>query len=233
MKYKLEWQNEEEGILTCFDGEDFCLVVNCYVTGPEDAELQIQDIVSGQKNEKNDNLREEIILKMTECLSECFRLLWEEGYEETVLVEKNGTKFAETLNSTDVVQKCYSEYMMKRYIKTEKSTDCGLRSLSLTKTGEGYDCKNKEQSFFCRLLDYQGRQLGETAFYLYEVEVSKKERNKGIATACLTELFRRLSAETAVTIYLQVGSYNELAVHLYEKLGFEICEELRYYAMTE
>ena len=39
MKYKLEWQNEEEGILTCFDGEDFCFVVNCYVTGPEDAEL--------------------------------------------------------------------------------------------------------------------------------------------------------------------------------------------------
>lgn len=232
MKYKLEWQNEEEGILTCFDGEDFCFVVNCYVTGPEDAELQIQDIVSGQKNEKNDNLREEIILKMTECLSECFRLLWEEGYEETVLVEKNGTKFAETLNSTDVVQKCYSEYMMKRYIKTEKSTDCGLDVLNLTKEADGFCCENKEKTFFCKLLNYEAN-AEERCFYLYEVEVAENVRNKGIATKCLNRLFQMLAAEQPTMVYLQVGSYNEPAVHLYKKLGFEISEELCYYTMNE
>ena len=74
---------------------------------------------------------------------------------------------------------------------------------------------------------------GEQNFYLYEVEVEKKFRNEGIATRCLTGLFSLLSQEAPVTVYLQVGSYNEPAVHLYKKLGFDISEELGYYVLEE
>lgn len=233
MENKLEWLSEEEGRITFYENGECFLRAEVFRFSEEEAEIRVQDVVFLEKSVKTDNISEKIIQKMTSCISKLVQILEEKGLTETTLVERKGTRIAEILDSTGVVYVAYKEYMMKRRIPQQKSTDCGLHSLSLTKTGEGYDCKNKEQTFFCHLLDYQGKQPGETAFYLYEVEVSKKERNKGIATACLTELFRRLSAETAVTIYLQVGSYNEPAVHLYEKLGFEICEELRYYAMTE
>ena len=135
------------------------------------------------------------------------------------------------MDSTDVVQKYYSEYMMRQRFDAEKSTDCGADTLTLTEEEDCFCCENKEKTFFCRLLPYETEAVGERSFYLYEVEVEKKKRNKGVATKCLTGLFQRLAAEGPVTIYLQVGSYNEAAVHLYKKLGFRICEELCYYAV--
>ena len=83
------------------------------------------------------------------------------------------------------------------------------------------------------MLSYEAEAAGEQSFYLYEVEVKKKSRNKGIATKCLTELFSLLSQEMPLTVYLQVGSYNEPAIHLYKKLEFDISEELGYYAPIE
>jgi ribosomal protein S18 acetylase RimI-like enzyme len=148
-------------------------------------------------------------------------------------VEQKGTKTAEILDSTAVVQKLYSEYMMKCYFKPQNSTDCGSDFLEMTKTEDGYVCENKEKNFFCRLLSYEAERQEEHCYYLYEVEVKKKNRNKGIATICLTQLFSLLSQETPLTVYLQVGSYNEPAVHLYKKLGFEISEELGYYVLAE
>ncbi len=82
------------------------------------------------------------------------------------------------------------------------------------------------------MLNYEAN-AEERCFYLYEVEVAKNVRNTGIATKCLNRLFQMLAAEQPVTVYLQVGSYNEPAVHLYKKLGFEISEELCYYTMNE
>lgn len=233
MESKLEWLSEEEGRIAFYENGAPFLQAKVYRFGDEEAEIRLQDIVFLEKHAKIDNIPEKIIQKMTSCISETFRILEEEGLVETTLVEQKGTKVAEILDSTGVVSVAYKEYMMKRMIPQQKSTSCGFVPLSLTKTEDGYDCKNEKQTFFCRLLNYEGKQLGEKAYYLYEVEVNKKARNKGVATACLMELFRRLSAEAAVTIYLQVGSYNEPAVHLYEKLGFEICEELRCYVMAE
>lgn len=233
MESKLEWLSEEEGRITFCENGDAFLEVQVYRFGEEEAEVRLQDVVFFEKHAKNGNLSKKIIQEVTNCISETFRILEEKGLLETTLVERKGTKMAEIVDSTGVVSIAYKEYMMKYTIPRQKSTGCGLVSLFLTKTEDGYDCRNEEQTFFCRLLNYQGKQSMEHTYYLYEVEVSKKARNKGIATACLTELFRRLSEETAVTIYLQVGSYNEPAVHLYEKLGFEICEELCCYVMTE
>lgn len=233
MDYKLEWLSEEEGRIVFFEKDNPFLTAEFFLTGEEEAEFKIQDVVFGDKTTKNNNLSKEIISKMTECLPECFRLLWDEGLEEVTLVEQQGTKLAEILDSTEVVQKAYSEYMMKRHMEPQKTTDCGLDFLKLTKTEDGYFCENKEKTFFCRLLSYEAEKEGEQNFYLYEVEVKKKSRNKGIATQCLTGLFSLLSQEAPLTVYLQVGSYNGPAVHLYKKLGFDVSEELGYYIPTE
>lgn len=233
MKANLEWLTEEEGLITFSENTLIWCTAGVYVTGPEEAEFRLQDIVFPEERTENDKMREEIICKMTKALNESFRLLWDEGFEEVVLVEQKGTKLAEILDSTKVVQKVYSEYMMCRYFEKEKSTAGGEAFLQVTQDEEGYVCENEEGTFFCRLLPYETKTSGENCFYVYEVEVDRKKRNKGIATACLTELFRRLACEAPITVYLQVGSYNEPAVHLYQKLGFEVSEELCYYASEE
>ena len=233
MEHKLEWQNEDEGILSFFENGEAVLSVEIFLASEEEAELRIQDVVFLEKTIKDDKIRQEVACKMTKYVVECFRLLWEMGYEETVLVEPKETNIAEILDSTKVVQVAYKEYMMKHRIETQKSTGCGLSFLHLTKTEDGYDCENAEKTFFCRLLNYTVKNLGERSFYLYEVEVKEEERNQGIATACLKALFGQLSKDGPVDIWLQVGSYNEPAVHLYQKLGFEISEEICYYAMEE
>ena len=233
MEHKLEWLSEEEGRIAFYEKSEPVLTAEVFITGEEAAEIKIQDVVFGDKTTKNNNLQKEITLRMTECLPKCFRLLWEEGFDEVVLVEQQGTKLAEILDSTTVVQKLYSEHMMKCYFKPQNSTDCGLDFLKLTKTEEGYVCENKEKNFFCRLLSYEAECPEEQCYYLYEVEVKKKSRNKGVATKCLTALFSLLAQNVPLTVYLQVGSYNEPAVHLYEKLGFEISEELGYYVLPE
>jgi len=233
MEHKLEWFSEEEGRIAFFENGEPVFAAELFLAGEGAAEFKIQDVVFDDKVTKNGILSKELTLRMTKCLSECFRLLWEEGFDEAVLVERQGTKVAEILNSTRVVQKAYSEYMMKCCFEPHNSTDCGLSLLILTKTEDGYVCENKEKTFFCKLLSYGAEQQEERCFYLYEVEVKKKSRNKGIATKCLTQLFSQLSKETLLTVYLQVGSYNEPAVHLYKKLGFEVSDELGYYVSTE
>lgn len=233
MEQKLEWLNEEEGRITFFENKKVFLVAGFFVTGEEAAEFRLQDVVFPEKQTKNDIICEEITLKVTECVSECFRLLWEEGLDEVLLLEPAGTKIAKILNSTPVVKSLYSEYMMRQYFQPQKSTDCGRKQIELTKNEEGYLCENAEKTFFCRLLPYEAEQPGDRCFYLYEVEVNRKKRNQGIATSCLSQLFQMLAEEGPLTMYLQVGSYNEPAVHLYKKLGFGISEELCYYESAE
>lgn len=236
MEIRQEWESEEEGLLICSGAERFCLTVKCFITGEKEAELQIQDIVSECQKKKREKMSEKVIFEMTECLEACFRHMWEAGFEETVLVEKNGSELSQILNSTTVVQRCYSEYMMRRLFEPQTSINCvldgGAAELQICAEEEGFSCENKEKSFFCRLLPYSAR-AGEQSFYLYEVEVEKKKRNRGIATNCLNGLFRHLAEQQPLTVYLQVGSYNEPAVHLYRKLGFEISEEFCYYVLRE
>lgn len=233
MEHKLEWLTDEEGRLVFSEENVPFLTMKVFITGEQEAEFQLQDIVCAQKMTRSADICEEIISKMMNCIAETFRLLWEKGYEETILVEQKGTKVAEILGSTNVVQRAYSEYMMKCRFEQQKSTNCGLNTLKLTKTEDGYICENKEKTFVCRLMRYGSAPPEGNSFYLYEVEVSQEHRNQGIATACLAELVQVLSKEIPVTLYLQVGSYNEPAVHLYKKMGFEIAEELCYYGAGE
>ena len=229
MEHKLKWLTKEEGRLVFLEENAPFMTIKVFLMDEESAEIQLQDIVFDHNLSKTDKICEKIIFKVTECLSETVRLLWEEGINETILVERQGTKIAEIIRSTTVAQKLYSEYMMKCRFERQESTDCGLRFLKLTETEDGYYCEHENKSFVCRLMRYKVAQPEENSFYLYEVEVPEGQRNKGIATCCLKELVRILGKEKPVTLYLQVGSYNEPAVHLYKKLGFEVMEELCYY----
>ena len=80
MEHKLEWLSGEEGCILFYENDALFLSAEIFVTGEEEAEFRIQDIVSEEKMTKNGDLQGEIISKVTECLSECFRLsesLWQ------------------------------------------------------------------------------------------------------------------------------------------------------------
>ncbi len=233
MKCKLEWLTTEEGQITAFLEDMPGITARVFITGEEEAEFQLQDVVLPDDFEKNDTIRQKIILNVTKCISECFRLLWEEGYEETVLVEPQGTKLAEILGSTSVVQKMYSECMMECRFEPKKSTGCGTVLIRQAEDEDGILYENEDKTFSCKIITCVTEQPEEKLVYLHGVHVRAEERKRGVATACLTGLFQMLSEGKPLCIHLQVGTYNKPAVHLYEKLGFQVFEGLDYYAMEE
>ena len=150
--------------------------------------------------------------------------------EEVFFVDKQGEPLMHALKEADVIEPAYREYMMKRSFSTEDIVSDSFKEIEIRAEEDSFICENKERSFFCRLLPYQA----ENSFYLYEVEVLEAVRNQGIATTCLKQLFSELvKKKKEVTMYLQVGSYNEVAVHLYQKLGFELYEEICYNVIKE
>ena len=233
MEHKLEWQSEVEGQISFYDKETLFMRAEVFVTLEEEAELKLLDIVVPEESTENDKKREKIILKMMNCIKACFSLLWEEGFPETMLVAEQGTKIADILNSTNVVQKTYSECMLTLKFDPQKSTDCGQQVFPGPEDEDGILYENADKTFSCKIIAFEPEENGEAVVYLHGVEVEKKERNKGIATACLTGLFRQLAQNAPITVHLQVGSYNEPAWHLYHKMGFQISEEIGYYAMEE
>lgn len=227
MKSSLLWQSEEEGVLSVSE-EKLDISFMVYRIGDEEAELSLQDIVFPDVMTEDCDICRILTSEMTKCLKETFRLLWDEGLEEVCIVEKKGSKYEEIIGSTCVVQKVYSEYMMKKKLQpAQDTTDGDEEELFLTKREDGLVAENRSRTFFCHLQSYKD------GYYLFEVEVEEKFRNRGIATKCLQKLFEQLTENGQTVLYLQVGSYNEPAMHLYEKLGFEVSEELCYYGPAE
>ena len=233
MEHKLEWQNEREGKITFYEKETVFMTVEVFISLEEEAELRILDIVIPEESTENDKNREEVISKMMKCIETCFSVLWDEGFPETILVEEQGTKIADIYNSTDVVQKVYSECMLKLKFDPQVSTDCGQPVFAGPEDEDGILYENADKTFSCKIIAFEPDENGEKVVYLHGVEVEKNKRNKGIATACLTGLFRQLAENASITVHLQVGSYNEPAWHLYHKMGFQIFEEIGYYALEE
>lgn len=245
MKYKLHWNSEDEeegegeGVLVFFENknknekeETEWLCLDVFVLG-EEAELVIKTGIIVDKLEQSDVVCGKLVNKLKDCIWKAFSLLWKKGIEEVFLVEKQDAKVTQILKEANIIETVYSEYMMKRTFSTEEFSKNSFVPIEIIAEEDGFICENKEKSFFCRLLPYQE----EHSFYLYEVEVQEMMRNRGIATNCLTQLFselvKRSGTNAAVTIYLQVGSYNKPAVHLYQKLGFELSEEICYNVIRE
>ena len=196
----------------------------------EEAELVIKRGQIVDKIKQLEDISESVLHKLTKCVDKVFSLLWKRGMEEIFLMEKTGEIIVQALKEAKVIEYVYSEYMMKRQFFAEDSLEEDIVALEVREDEGSLVYENKEKSFFCRLLPYQE----ENSFYLYEVEVAENLRNQGIATKCLQQLGSDLvkkSEGREVTISLQVGSYNEPALYLYQKLGFELSEEICYNTM--
>ena len=64
---------------------------------------------------------------------------------------------------------------------------------------------------------------------IYGVVVEANSRGRGIGAQALTIVLNELIHAGAANIYLEVDSENPAAFHLYEKLGFRVKSEFRYY----
>ena len=233
MKHTIKWLGEEEGSITFYEDEKEVLEFRFFVISEEEAELKLVKLQNIEAIQQKEEIPKELLHTVTNGIREAFWLLWEEGLEETVLAEPKGTNVWKLLCGTDAVENSYSEYMMQRLVSMGEFGSKDTNSLCLREEEEGLVCENSEKSFFCRLLPYQDVSEHTKGYYLYEVEVAKEQRNQGIATDCLKALFAKLTEKNSVMLYLQVGSYNLPALHLYEKLGFKVQEELCYYAAAE
>lgn len=223
--YELEFLNEEEGVLSCFLRKTKQVTFLVYPMAEEEAELRVQDIELPDEIEEIENIPEIIIRRITKCIIGVLEVLEDAGYHEVVFLAENATKIGKILDSTPVVQKKYSEYMMYLPPEAVESTTDGSDTDEVLRYEEkegGYICRNADRSFFARVAPFG------TGWYVYEVEVRYDKRRTGIGTACM-----RLLAERFLQLYLQVGSYNEPAVGLYRKLGFQVIEELCYYGKAE
>ena len=230
MEYTLYWNSDEEGLLTFLDYDKTeWLCFDIFVLG-EEAELVIKSGSIVDKCKKVDSIRGKVFDRLEDCVWKACSLLWDRGMEEVFFVDKQGEPLMHALKEADVIEPAYREYMMKRSFSAEDIVSDSFKEIEIRAEEDSFICENKERSFFCRLLPYQA----ENSFYLYEVEVLETVRNQGIATTCLKQLFSELvKKKKEVTMYLQVGSYNEVAVHLYQKLGFELYEEICYNVIKE
>ena len=64
---------------------------------------------------------------------------------------------------------------------------------------------------------------------IYGVVVEANSRGRGIGAQALTIMLKGLLRAGVASIYLEVDSENPAAYHLYEKLGFRVKSEFRYY----
>ncbi len=227
MKYKLQWNSEEEGSLIFLEKAIEWLCFDIFMVG-EEAELVIKSGEIVDKVRQSEILSGKLLEQLKKCIKKAFSLLWNEGIEEVFLVEQQGELLVKLLKEANMIELVYSEYMMKRKFSTKDICQENEIALDIIEEEDSFICENKEKSFFCRLLPYQR----ESEFYLYEVQVVEQLRNQGIATKCLkqlcSDLVKRSGEKKEITLYLQVGSYNKPAVHLYQKLGFELSEEICY-----
>ena len=232
MKYELQWNNEEEGSLCFLEKMTEWLCFDIFVVG-EEAELVIKDGESVDKVKQSEILSGKLLEQLKKCIKKAFALLWKEGIEEVFLVENQGELLGKLLKEANIIELVYSEYMMKRTFSTKDICQENEIILDIIEEEDSFICENKEKSFFCRLLPYQG----ESEFYLYEVQVLEHVRNQGIATKCLkqlcSDLVKKSGDKKEVILYLQVGSYNKPAVHLYQKMGFELSDEICYNTLKQ
>lgn len=220
-----EGQEEETAILSFLEGKKEILRLEVYPMGEEEAQIEAAQVQQYLEPLYTGEKQEIVTRKVTEMIREALDNLRMRGFETVWFALKKGNALEKILDSTKVVPKMYSEYMLCRHGTVEKEENCDSaagETVCCRITESGYEVSNREGTFFCRLSPFRG------GFYVYEVEVVEKERRKGIATTCMTELMQKFP-----DLYLQVGSYNVPAVRLYEKLKFEMIEEVCFYGEEE
>ena len=92
MKYKLQWNNEEEGRIVCLEKATEWLCFDIFIVG-EEAELVIKCGEIVDKVQQLEVLSGKLVEQLKKCIKKAFSLLWNEGIEEVFLVEKQGELF--------------------------------------------------------------------------------------------------------------------------------------------
>ena len=88
--------------------------------------------------------------------------------------------------------------------------------------------KNPMNYFVCAKLNdevsgYAGMYAIEDEGYLYNIAVAKPFRGQGIAKAMIENLIHHSKVLNLKFLSLEVRQSNVVAIHLYEKYGFESC----------
>lgn len=243
MKLTIQWNSAEDANAICHSfGKEVCRF-QVYEVDEDEAELSLE------LPEETSKIDRKIILKVTKAIKKLCRELRKDGYFSFSMSADGGSFTDSFLNriecSTNVVKKNYSEYMLKKSLENqqnstvaakgavrdgqnaemepEKTVSRNLAILQLENESR-YVWNGEEDLFSCRVKPYRD------GYYIYEVAVREDRRNQGIGTAAMQELLQR--KELSGCLYLQVGSYNERALHIYRKLGFETDAERCYYKIT-
>ena len=231
MKYQLHWNSEDEGSLVFLEAGTEWLSLDIFIVW-EEAEIVINHGIVVEELKKEEEISGKLLDKLAYCVEKMYSILLKKGIEEVFFVEKKKEPVIQALKEANIIEYAYSEYMMKRKFNSENILRENIFELEEKEDERSFVYENKENGFFCRLLPYKEK----NSFYLYEVGVVEHLQNKGIATKGLLQLASDLvkkSEEGDVIFSLQVGSYNEPALHLYEKLGFEVFEEICYNIVKE
>lgn len=238
MKMTWTWKGEDEGEAVFLQrGKEFCRIF-VYVTAEDAAELVLKLSAAAEPASQG----KAFLSDVEGCFAALAAALRKEGLTECSFLSEEGSQGAglfHALADAGVVQKAYSEFLLKKELSEELQKQQKLQEepqiqqgkpnlLDISGTAEGvFLCTAADGLFSCKLRCYQD------GYYVYEVLVREGMRGRGIGTAAMSELLARLGElpQTAAgTLYLQVGSYNEPAMRLYRRLGFEIETELCYYS---
>lgn len=278
MKVKMTWTSEEEAVLTVSRFHKKLCRMKLFDMGQDEAELRVDQLYEKanfviSKNEIEKKVTYEMINILKSVRTELRRL----AYSSVTLITEKDSSLNNIIDSTQVVQLSYSEFMLQKHVDSSFSLNqsepfeplhllfscnesendwesnnqetCSCGSEDVSKNSSIYNDAYRIHDFLCRgFLDNNNNDINpdficrlspyRDGWYLYEVEVKEELRGKGIGTAAMKQLLLQLSQRKefgngkAFPLYLQVGSYNEVALHLYQKLGFTVATELCYYQLV-
>lgn len=211
MRIRLCWETEEEAKVSCRRFGKTIGQGRLYIVGADAAEVTWETL-PGQTKTRNRLLR-----SMKRKAAACGLTVCSFPAEELSAAD-------EALKAAGAVCLDCTEYMLRWEPPAQWQAVTGQKPVLLRQQEDGetkliQGVRDGESVFLARLAPYRD------GSYLYEVEVPDGLRNQGIGTEALQQLL----LQQAAPVYLQVGSYNERALHLYRKLGFQTETRLNYY----
>lgn len=211
MRIRLCWETEEEAKVSCRRFGKTIGRGRLYAVGETAAEV-VWEALPGQTRTRN-----RLLYSVKRKAAACGLTVCSFPAEEPSAVD-------EALKTAGAVRLDCTEYLLSWEPPARWQAATGQEPFLLRQQEDGetkliQGIRDGVPVFSARLAPYRD------GSYLYEVEVPDRLRNQGIGTGALQQLLQ----QQAAPVYLQIGSYNERALHLYRKLGFQTETRLNYY----
>lgn len=211
MRIRLCWETDEEAKVSCRRFGKTVAMGQLYAVGENAAEVVWQTLPN--QTGTLDRLLCGVKRKAAAC-----------GLTVCSFPAEEPSAADDALKAAEAVRYDYTEYLLKWEPPVQQQVTPVPEAVLLRQQEDGeakliQGTRDGASVFSARLAPYRD------GSYLYEVEVPDGLRNQGIGTAAMRQLLLRQSTP----VYLQVGSYNERALHLYRKLGFRTETGLNYY----